>query len=338
MHEEEKLANDFYRELKQRYASASNIDITIEGAGVHWSCSITQNGRLCKVNCFIKREYTLKTPEYYISFKREEKNIAVGRTTERNQILKAIDSWSSGVTLGQLHQEFPFVDFDKRSLIACEQELLAHCKRLHLETQHQLHNVVGDQYELWFKKDDRACEISRYKDSLYMNFYWDDCHLCRTKPLDLSSAATALEAWLCERMNPSKIEHKFSWIDMGEVGRAYECGKGIEGEFVQSWVWIESFFSDHPQAPAIIEFIRQIRSKGYDKQLRAGQSLYFLGISRSRRHGLRMGQSALWISFGKDGMYVGKRSHSEAAYFSKEITLSSELEKLLDKLKELPVD
>jgi hypothetical protein len=40
-----------------------------------------------------------------------------------------------------------------------------------------------------------------------------------------------------------------------------------------------------------------MRSKGFERTLRAGQSLYTLVLSRSRRHGLRENQNSISFSF-----------------------------------------
>jgi hypothetical protein len=73
----------------------------------------------------------------------------------------------------------------------------------------------------------------------------------------------------------------------------------LADDFARSWIRIEEFFGRALPPSAwkdyLLDFVRQLRRDGYDRKLRAGQSLFAFTVSRSRRHGLRPDQP--WIAF-----------------------------------------
>lgn len=58
----------------------------------------------------------------------------------------------------------------------------------------------------------------------------------------------------------------------------------IEEDFVASWDAIELRYAKY--FPPALNIIRTLRSKGYDKNLRAGTALHDLILSRAKNHGL----------------------------------------------------
>jgi hypothetical protein len=122
--------------------------------------------------------------------------------------------------------------------------------------------------------------------------------------------------------------------------RYYEEGRGVEGEFIESWDRIEKFYQEMNFAPAssIRAFVADLRSNGYDKTLRAGQSLYSLIISRSRRHGLRPGQPHIAFQFSESGMGVCVRIDGERTVSFPRIKLDENLDAFLKELESQSID
>ena len=108
-----------------------------------------------------------------------------------------------------------------------------------------------------------------------------------------------ISKWVFEKAMPSILKEIFPEIDFGILAEYYEKGNGIEGEFMLSWDEIEtSYRQAHlDKKTEILQLVRQMRENGFDRTLRAGQSLYDLIVSRSRRHGLREGQNFVRFSF-----------------------------------------
>src|SRR3989442_5954341 len=121
--------------------------------------------------------------------------------------------------------------------------MLAFCPELQ-HTTRELRHQVCDLYELWFREKDRSCRISYYgKNALPDSiFYGDECRIYCIQTGDFRQLAIILKRWLCERAAPSALQKEFPWIEPGKVARYYEEGRGVEGEFIESWDRIEQFY------------------------------------------------------------------------------------------------
>jgi hypothetical protein len=83
--------------------------------------------------------------------------------------------------------------------------------------------------------------------------------------------------------------------------------KEIELDFLASWNRIDVFYVDllaieswHWLQP-LVEIIDELRKRGYDRHLRAGQSMFQFIVSCSRRHHMRLDQSFLRFEPQYDG-------------------------------------
>ena len=122
----------------------------------------------------------------------------------------------------------------------------------------------------------------------------------------------------------------------------------IEQQFVESWDEIESFYNDiafrdgWSELKPIFGLISELRSRGYDRQLRAGQSLVTFILSRSKAHGLRDDQAFLHIHLSVEGhsmivTYVDPPNPPIEAKFDR-VELVPELEQLLQRLLTHPIN
>jgi hypothetical protein len=81
----------------------------------------------------------------------------------------------------------------------------------------------------------------------------------------------------------------------------------IEQKFSESWDEIEQFYTTFFDLPdwqylkPIAGLISDLRSRGYDKQFRAGQALTWFVLSRSQEWGLRSEQPFLRIDLHWEG-------------------------------------
>ncbi len=118
-------------------------------------------------------------------------------------------------------------------------------------------------------------------------------------------------------------------------------------DFLKSWDQIEQFFRGYIERnPSQWEFLRAIfplitaiRENGRDKALRAGQSHSYFMISRSRNHRLEKGQAYIGCDLLESGgMDVHFYSSEESSTLhSNSVTLTPEIEMLLDKLIAEPI-
>jgi len=85
-------------------------------------------------------------------------------------------------------------------------------------------------------------------------------------------------------------------------------GDPVEADFIESWdtlgVVFEWMLARVPWKDLVFQFITQLRQAGYDRKIRAGQSLELFIVSRSRNHGLRPDQPRVIFCFHDDVMDV----------------------------------
>jgi hypothetical protein len=207
---------------------------------------------------------------------------------------------------------------------------------------HELKHRGCDIYHLLFNGPVRSCEIYRYGKNQWPDafFYWDQCFLFRFRVDDDQRLIAVLKRWLCDKAMPSALRIEFPWLEIGPLADYYEQGNPIEGEFITSWDSIEAFYRGlkFNFVPSVLALIAELRRRGYDRVLRAGQSLATLIVSRSRRHGLRIEQPMIAFDFPPQGMIVRARLGAERTLDCEFVQLAPEVETLLQKLVEINVD
>jgi hypothetical protein len=336
---EENHARDLYDALTQELATLTpHAAVSIEGCGVHWDCTARRGERLCSIACLGTGE-----PEYLIRFEHDAQTQARGRTPWRKDVLSAVGSWLQGQELQTLYDRFEFVDRPKRVLMAIEAFAIEYYPELTQCATRNLHRLFDDFYELWFRAKDRSCRISYYRknDLLDSIFHWDECRLFQIQTGQFGQMALLVKRWLCDYAMPSDLQKEFPWVDVGKLARYYEEGRGIEGEFLLSWDSIEWFYGEMVNvsfSSEVLEMIAQMRRKGYDRTLRAGQSLYSLIVSRSRRHGLRTDQPWIAFHFSDDIMDVHANLDAETRLSFPRIEFTPQVDALMKQLEAREID
>jgi len=335
---QESHVTDLHKALSKRLRKTSpTTELSVSGAGVHWNCKAHCGASCCRIACFDTRG-----AEYYTTFERDSDELATARTSSRNGTIDAVVDWLEGVGLSALYSSYSFVDQRKRELMAIRNQMVASHSAL-IDANPKITSLGADCYRLKLGKDDRSCEVSFWgkNDCPDAKFSWDDCQLFEFQSADSTHLAAVVSRWISDQAMPSTMRQEFPNLDIGELADYYEDGNPIEGEFVISWNWMEHFYDDmeHPWVPLAKTFIAEMRARGYDRTLRAGQSLWSLILSRSRRHGLEEEHAAVQFWFGEEGMSV--RHSFEAASSepkSVAIKLTDEIDRLLQRLQEEPVN
>jgi hypothetical protein len=338
-YEEENHARDLHEAFTRTLAAlVPDAVASVAGRGVHWTCDAKKGDQACSVACFDD----CGDPEYLTCFKQDAQAQAWGRTSQKEETLLAVVGWLQGQDLQLLYDRFRFIDKCKRSLMRIE-ALATEChpELAQCTTRNLIHRSC-DMYELWFKAKDRSCRISYYGKNEFPDliFHWDECQLFQVQTGQFRQVALLLKRWLCDYAMPSDLESEFPWIDIGQLARYYEEGRGVEGEFLLSWDSIVRFYSrvvDVPFGSQVLEMIARMREK-YGKTLRAGQSLYSLIVSRSRRHGLRTDQPRITFQFDNDRMEVSTNFDGETRLSFPEIELTTEIDALLKQLEAKEID
>lgn len=333
-HVQEEIATELFAELDQQFRSTTYL--TLKGAGVHWRCTAERAHSTCSIAC-----YFLKEPEYYTDFQRDSVRVATARIASREHTIEAVAQWLNGCTLSELQDSFPFVDQTKRSLSQLLEKVIAAEPDLKTDTKIELRHMIADIYDLKFVANERSCEISYNgkKELPDVKFSWDKCQLFEFPVDQASRLAPVLKLWLCDQTAPSMMRIEFPWLTIGPLADYYENGNPIEGEFLLSWDSIEKFYSQDwcTFSEPLLTMIHAMRSAGYDRLLRVGQSLSSLGLSRSRRYGLRSDQASLWFNFRKDRMDVQAGLNGETLK-DHPIQFTEEVRRMVDGLVMIEID
>lgn len=334
-YQEEAVARDFFQTLTQELESPPT-EISVEGEGVHWSCHVQRDKSHCRIGCFWHRE-----AEYYTDFERGTESLATSRTSSKANTVAAVKDWLNGDTLERLYERHPIVDREKRALTHMHSALLDDFADLQQPIHSELEHDFGDFYRLLFRAEDRHCTIGYdCRVGLYKaKFYWDDCSLFQYQSNDTKIFAKLLERWLADHALPSEMKVDFPWLEMRKLAEYYENGEAIVGEFLESWDFIEEFVKTtlSSNVQPVSQLIRAMREKGYDRKLRAGQSLFYVGLSRSRRHGLRGEQPCIWFHFNPPIMTV-RAEFASVTLEEHPLELTHKLEGLLEALIQFDID
>lgn len=344
-HSEEKYARDLHDKLQRRFAPVSSqTEITLKGSGVHWKCLAKRGPRSSLVHCFDLLGFQGGGPEFLTIFEQEEKEIAAGRTSSPTEAVEAIWHWLDIMPLDGLYANFRFVDWQKRELARIRDLVMKDFPGVGNVAPGELAYRGSAIHDLWFRSETRSAHIYFYgKDEFPQAvFHWDQCELFRFKAADSSLLGAVLKRWLCDNAPPSTMRKDFPSLKIGKLADYYENGNPVEGEFIQSWDRIEQFYgSEHFSFESLVlPFLAELRRAGYDRQLRAGQSMWTFILSRSRRHGMRGDQPYVRFEFQfREGtMDVLSKAQTEERISGIAIALSSQVEEALARLANQPIN
>src|SRR5215213_153188 len=120
-----------------------------------------------------------------------------------------------------------------------------------------------------------------------------------------------------------------------------------ENDFRESWDKVEEFYVDlltykgWDYVKPVQDLIKHLRALGYDKLLRAGQSIHILVLSRSRNWGLRDGQHRIGIQATSENIFKiwyvdGENTKNE--FETQTLIEDKSLDVLLSQLLQQPID
>ena len=92
-----------------------------------------------------------------------------------------------------------------------------------------------------------------------------------------------------------------------------------------------------PKRPDILDLIAALRQIGYDRKLRAGQSLDAFVVSRSRKHGLRPEQPSVGFHIHEGKMRVHSRGLHDEPFVENTRPMPDRVRDLLDRLSNEPI-
>jgi hypothetical protein len=337
--QDEARTRDLIRGLWEALGSTQpDSRVGVEKICALWHCIASRGDRSGSVHCSGR--------VYYVTLHRGGRTVAEARTRSKGDVIGSVAAWLEGPGIEDLYERFPFVDREKRALKAIRAEVVRCRPELGRLAPARVGAVSWGPVCIWYVADDRSCRIGFDADDEVADtaFHWDECPLLRVRTGDTTRLAAMLARWLCDRALPSAMAREFPEADVMPVARYYEERRPVEGEFLTSWDAVGRFFARFlddprfPQARRVLDLIASIRRAGYDRVLRAGQSMYDLGVSRSRRHGLRDDQPRIFFEFHEEGMEVHCDIDGRERFSLPRIELSPEVEAVLTRLAAREID
>jgi hypothetical protein len=264
--------------------------------GSHWEYVFSWDDVSCRISSFEPSQTGAR--HFWLDLNNQDILIAQGHSHLETQIGEATVLWLKYRNLSQIYEQFDFIDREKRHLAALREKLFAHQLELQSAILHESRPSQSDAI-LRFENADRCCQCKSWVKGYKIHFIWDACTLFEFYTEDSIQVAPAIVQWVLHGAMPSAMNRQFPWFETKRLSEYYEAGRGVEGEFLDSWDDIEAFFLDFkfPQAKNALKFIANLRHKGFDRTLRAGQSLTVFIVSRSRRHGLQPHQASIAFGF-----------------------------------------
>ena len=289
---------------------------------MHWNCKIERNDQQCAIYCFGEKGYAISFLTNFISKAR-------GRTGLENEIISSVTSWLGNRNLNELLDTFEFIDPGKRYLEKFQENLIKTFPEFGRYANIRFEPGLNETFCLMITASNRHCHIHFYDKSEIpaCEFYWEDFYVFKFSLDNMLKSALILKRWFCDNVMPSVLAKEFPFLDKGELSELSDFGKVIESDFIRSWDNVENFYREiynytTEDISGRLRFIHQLRAKGYERTLRAGNSSLALVLSRSMRHGLRDGQPRIIFQFGDDSkinIYT-----SEKVYFNEKIKLCSQ--------------
>jgi len=323
-----------------------SLEVTTLGGGVQVKSAAELVNRFGVTHCFhfhgnVAGSY--RGPEFLTYFSENGVRAAVGRSRSEVATASALELWFQGASLEALYSRFEFVDEKKRDLSRIQDFVLGTSPELGSGSRIvMLHKRLPENLSLQFQGETRSVVVNVALTKTTARFLWDETELYRAEVEDLPVFVSLLKRWICDNAMPSSLRVEFPWLAIGDLADFYESGNPVEGEFLQSWNRIETFCGKLRFFPTgrALSLIASLRSRGFDKTLRAGQSHKTLILSRSRRPRLRFEQPRIEILFdqSRDAMEVRTNFPDGKQSETMPIAVTEPLEHMMLKLQSYPVD
>lgn len=358
---QEEIARELYSDLKTRFNgdqnpflklaglfkknnAGSGIKVKIEGRGVHWKCLVESGNTQCLIHCFHYENVQAKMdgPEYYTWFKTADAVVATGRAQDKKETIDAVAYWINNEPLELLYEHFGFIDREKRALTIIKADIISFYPELLNADKIDIIDDHFNYYHLQVELNERSCSVyvNGYTGESVYKFKWDGTFIFETLIPDTARMGLLIKQWVIDAEKPSVLQTIFTDIDFGELAARFEKGNPLEGAFLKSWDVVEEFYKRVNLAiqPQIMQLIKTMRSKGFDKTLRAGTSLFDFMLSRSRRHGLSQEQPWVRFSFHYIKSIMEVRTSKKDVLTYDAVTYTDDIERILKTLEQLPID
>lgn len=338
LYKEEEIARSLYTGLTEFYADSDlNPFIGVDGAGVHWNCKISLNDYSISIKCCDTSylQGISGDEEFIVSFYHKEKEVSCGRTFAKEEVISSSNTWIRSCSKQLLYKRFEFVDKGLRKAEQLEQNWLISYPELRKARRSiQNYGSGGIRYEISY--GNRLCFFNSFGEvgNPHMSFLWDQ-HILFTIETVPSQLAEVLTRFLIDQEAPSSLQKDFPWIPTNELTKGFEAGIGLEAICTESWKYMLNFYTTFPNQrwldkEKIIAFTQELIDLGFNKKVRASQSVTRLILSPSKIHGIMGDNPYIALSFKYD------KIHIKTSYWVNDKIINLEVnEELLSLIKRL---
>jgi hypothetical protein len=353
MTREETCARELFALLTDRFEDpATGTTVVIAGGNIVWIVTVARACRACEV-WVIPGEHG-----YIISLKdgSDLTGTAITRTTP--EIATLIGAWLHGDAYASLYAAFPCVESHEKVLTGLLDAIVAFAPELRTAGECCISRKSSFAYELVISVGDRKCRISSGGNPSPQPaaiFVADESGIMSliVSEVACDDFPCMIKRWLLDGAMPSAMHHEFPALQLGPLASYYEEGRLMEGEFIDSWDDVEvtirswdirseetkirnrEFFLIWERIGKLVPLLREA---GYDRCLRAGTSVSRFIVSRSRHHGLRVGQPSITFWLPEDRMDIFTDDPDVPILSLPYIELTPGVRALLDELVAKPID
>lgn len=284
-----------------------DTEVSLGGSGELRHCVVQRADRYCSLACRLAEDQIVYECYYRVGFGID----AMGIADTLAQAVDAAALWLGGASVEEMRQRFTFVDARTRVLEAVRDLIAEHWPA---DTGDDL--TIDDEQSLHAACGDRGCAIScdEWGEHLTAELAWHGIAVARTRAGDPGGLVRLAVRWAAEGAKPSALRQQYPDLEFTRAAEAFEAGRLIEGKYLASWDQVAEMCADagSPMSAAVIELIQHLRSKGFDRQWRAGLSDTTLLFSpfledRSRREGPAVAITPAGDAFEVMGEFGRKR-------------------------------
>jgi hypothetical protein len=232
MCEEEKLGRELLALLQEAFSQGQDVQLALEGSGVHWHVDATVPERLLRVHTLHSHEGA----EYLCELSLEGSLVARGRTRERATVLSLLKMWLvDQEPPEEVYYPFPFVDERQRAMRALAREVDSALVREGLSFQTVLSQDLYEVWNLWVLGDERACSLGWdvNEGRAHCAFSHLGSQLAEAVSEEASALTAPLARWLQGGVCTEELAKAFPIVSPEAWAKAYD-----EGTYAE-WRWKE---------------------------------------------------------------------------------------------------
>lgn len=236
MCEEEKLGRELLVLLQEAFSQGQDLQLALEGSGVHWHVAATVPERTLRVHTSHSREGA----EYLCELSLEGSLVARGTTRERATVLSLLEMWLvEQEPPEEVYYPFPFVDERQRAMRALAQEVDSALVRDGFSFRTELFQDLYDEWQLWVLGDERTCYLGWdvNEGRAHCAFLHLGTQLAVAVPEEASALTAPIARWLQGGVRTEELAKAFPVVSPEVWAKAYE-----EGAYAE-WRWKEGYRS-----------------------------------------------------------------------------------------------